>query len=320
MTSISFDDATLIALDRVAPAPLPAPVAGRFRARRQLRLVRDHAGPVVKWAGGKTKLLSQIVPRLPATYGTYFEPFCGGAAVFFHLRPARAIVSDTCAELIELYRELARDPGAVFRELTHLITGGRPLQEFYERRLAWNETRAVWSPTQRAAMFLYLNKSCYNGLWRVNRSGRFNVPVGKFGPGGQGDPGYPGLADLVAAGEALRRAEICCEDYAALFDRARPGDLVYIDPPYPAVSKTASFSTYVAGGFDEDAQRSLAQRVLALVAREVQVVVSQADLPIVREIYAGLVCHEVSAPRSVNARTDKRGKVPELLLTGGGRS
>lgn len=294
----------------VAPTPTRTK-----RPRRQLRLMRDQAAPVVRWAGGKTKLLDEIVPRMPTGYRHYIEPFCGGAALFFRACPDRAIVSDSCSELVELYRELARDPNAVYTAMRTLASAGRAA--FYETRAAWNEERDAWTATVRAATFLYLNKTCYNGLWRVNSRGKLNTPVGKFGPDGDGDPSYPSLADLVAAGAALRRAEICCEDYAIVLDRALAGDFVYVDSPYPPRSETAKFASYAAGGFDEQAQRSLARHVHALVARGVQVMVSQADVPLVREIYAGLTLYEVSAPRSVNARGDKRGHVPELLLTGG---
>lgn len=285
------------------------------KPRRQLRLVRDQATPIVRWAGGKTKLLDEIIPRMPTGYRRYLEPFCGGAALFFRICPDRAIVSDNCAELVELYQELARDPGGVHDALRELAAAARAA--YYETRASWNEERSSWSQTRRAATFLYLNKTCYNGLWRVNSKGRLNTPIGKFGPGGDGDPSYPSLADLVASGAALRRAEICCENYAAVLDRALAGDFAYIDPPYPPRSETAKFASYAAGGFDEQAQRSLAQHVHALVTRGVQLMVSQADVPLVREIYAGLTFHEVSAPRSVNARGDKRGHVPELLITGG---
>lgn len=285
------------------------------RPRRQLRLVRDQATPIVRWAGGKTKLLDEIIPRMPTGYRRYIEPFCGGAALFFRACPDRAIVSDSCAELVELYRELARDPNAVYTAMRDLASASRAA--FYATRAAWNEERDSWTGPVRAATFLYLNKTCYNGLWRLNSRGQLNTPVGKFGPGGDGDPSYPSLADLVAAGAALRRAEVYCEDYAVVLDRALAGDFVYLDPPYPPRSETAKFTSYAAGGFDEQAQRSLAHHVHALVTRGVQVMVSQADVPLVREIYAGLTHHEVSAPRSVNARGDKRGHVSELLLTGG---
>lgn len=282
------------------------------RRRRQMRLVREVPAPVLRWAGGKTKLLDDLVARAPRKYARYFEPFAGGAALFFRLRPERAVVSDSCPELVEFYAEVSRDPGAVFAELRQL-TSGDPLASYYPTRLAWNQERMWWSGTQRAATFLYLNKTCYNGLWRVNRRGAFNVPVGKFSSG----PSYPVLADLVAAGDALRRVEVRCGDYAAMFDRAISGDFVYADPPYVPRSKTAQFSSYSVDGFDEDAQRLLARRVHELVARGVQVMVSQADVPLVREIYAGLDFHEVSAPRSVNSSSDKRGPVPELIMTGG---
>jgi len=307
--------ASVVPVAPVAPVASVAPV----RAQRQLRLVRDRAVPILRWAGGKTRLLDDIVSRVPVGYRRYLEPFCGGGAVFFRIAPPRAIVSDSSVELIEFYRELARDPVAVCRELGLLIVR-TPLAAYYDVRAAWNAERTAWPAARRAATFLYLNKSCYNGLWRVNSRGEFNVPRGKFGPGGAGDPGYPSLGDFLAASAALRRAEICCEDYAVIFDRAERGDFVYVDPPYPPASKTANFVGYAAGGFDEAAHRLLAERVLALVARGVDVMVSQPDVPLAREIYAGLALHEVSAPRSVNSRGAGRGFVPELLLIGGSSS
>jgi DNA adenine methylase len=295
------------------PETPPIGLRPRRSKPRQMALVRDRATPVVRWAGGKGKILDQIVPRLPVAYRRYFEPFFGGGAVFFRLRPECAIVSDTCAELIELYREIVRDAREVSYELRQL-TAGHALESFGEVRSAWNFERSTWTSVRRAATFLYLNKSCFNGLWRVNQAGDFNVPVGSFGRRG---PSYPALADLVVAADQLRRAEIVHGDYLSLFERALPGDLVYADPPYLPRSKTSNFSTYTSVGFGEADHRALAQHVLGLMGRGVQVAVSQPDVPLVREIYAGLRVHEVSAPRSINATGSGRGAVPELLLVGG---
>jgi DNA adenine methylase len=280
-----------------------------------MRLVEDPR-PLVKWAGGKTRLLGELVPRMPPAFGRYIEPFAGGAALFFSICPERALLGDVNRDLVELYTEVSRDPERVHDLLRILFEqhASDPSGTFYGGRAAWNE--------RRAATFLYLNKTCFNGLFRVNRQGRFNVPVGR--PSSK-TAACPSLAQLVAAGAALRRASILCCDYVDTLVEAERGDFVYLDPPYLArprrsTSKSekslSSFSTYTQDGFGPGDHEELAGHARALVDRGVLVMASNADVPLARELYAsGFEVSEITSSRPISASSEGRVAVGELIFT-----
>ncbi|HMJ12699.1 MAG TPA: Dam family site-specific DNA-(adenine-N6)-methyltransferase, partial [Polyangiaceae bacterium] len=194
------------------------------------------ARPVLKWAGGKTQLLPEILKRLPGAIETYYEPFVGGAAVFFALaaqgRFKRAVLSDSNPELVGLYRALQRDVDGVIRALGKYRYDE---SEYYRVR----DSALPRSPAARAARLIYLNKTGYNGLYRVNRAGQFNVPFGRYR-----NPTICDADNLRAAARALRTAEVRVADFARVSRAARAGDAVYFDPPYLPISKTASFTAY----------------------------------------------------------------------------
>lgn len=299
-----------------APQDPPRPLRTR---RRQLSLVEDCPRPIVKWAGGKGALLGKLIALLPAdlSSGCYFEPFAGGAALFFGALPVRAVVSDVNDSLVEMYREVARDPVGLRAELVALFD--RHAEDasgtYYEARGRWNDARRAWSPQRRAACFIYLNRTCFNGLWRENRSGQMNVPVGRTSSGGP--PPCPSMAHLSAVSVALRGAEVLCADYAEVIQRAGRGDFVYLDPPYLARSKTASFSSYTVRGFGPADHDQLGAYAVDLVARGARVLVSSADVPGARERYPGFEAIPVSVQRSVGAGAKSRVRVGELILVGG---
>ena len=269
------------------------------------------AAPIVKWVGGKTRLLPEIVARLPRSYGRYYEPFSGGAAVFFHLAPERAVLSDRNPDLIATYKAVAEDPDGVLRRLAlHRDAHGE--EHYYATRARWNDRSVDWSSLDRAATFIYLNRTCYNGLWRVNRGGGFNVPMGRYKNPLICDP-----AGLHAAARVLRNASLRCGDYAAAVADAQPGDLVYFDPPYDPVTTTANFVSYTADAFGPDDQRKLAALAHALVERGVGVVLSNSDTPFIRSLYKGLRIDRVRCARAINCNADRRGEVDEVLVLGG---
>lgn len=289
------------------------------RRQRQLALVRDEPTPIVKWAGGKTRVLGDLVARMPADVsGCYFEPFVGGAALFFRVRPGRAVLGDSNRDLIELYAEIARDPSEVRDRASRLAEdhGRDPAGTYYAARETWNDERTAWDAARRAATFLYLNKASFNGLFRVNRAGRLNVPIGR--PSGAGPwPSIPSLAQLLVAQDALRRARLCCADFVDVMQAAQRGDFVYFDPPYSPTSKTASFSSYTDLGFGPRDHQELARLARDLVDRGVRVMVSSSDVPGARDLYPGFSVSEIRVGRSISSRPDGRGKVGELILTGG---
>jgi len=269
------------------------------------------ASPVVKWVGGKTKLLPELRARMPERIGRYYEPFAGGAALFFASAPADAVLGDDNRDLIATYRAIATDVDAVIRRLElHRRHHGE--SHYYEVRARWNDASVSWSAVDRAATFIYLNKTCYNGLWRVNRSGAFNVPMGRYV-----DPPICSPDVLRAAATALARAELRHGDFRAAVEDAQRGDFVYFDPPYDPLTKTANFTSYTAGSFGDDQQRALADLARGLVARGVRVMLSNSDTPFIRSIYKGLKLDRVKCARAINSNASRRGEVDEVVVTGG---
>ena len=269
------------------------------------------ATPVVKWVGGKTKLLPELLARMPKTFGRYYEPFIGGAAMFFKLAPERAVIADVNPDLVSLYQSIARDPNAVIKKLAH-HREAHDEAHYYATREKWNQSHMQWSAAERAATFIYLNKTCFNGLWRVNRAGGFNVPIGRYT-----DPPICVPDLLRAASKVLARAEIRHADYATAIDDAKPGDFLYFDPPYDPINATSSFTSYTVGDFGTDEQKTLAATAKQLIDRGCKVMLSNNDTPLVRALYKGLKMDKVKCSRAINSNAAKRGEIDELVITGG---
>ncbi len=261
--------------------------------------------PFLKWAGGKRRLLAQFLPHFgPHIHnGRYFEPFLGGAAVFFGMQPRRAVLSDINAELIEVYQIVKQRPeelidGLRIHKLNHC-------KDYYYKVREWQPETAIG----RAGRFLYLNKTCYNGLYRVNRAGRFNVPMGKYK-----NPDIVNADGLQAASEALQTAEIYNVDFEAATAGARAGDFVYFDPPYAPLSVTSVFTSYTAAGFTAEDQARLRDVVQRLTARGVKTAVSNSAAPLIYDLYDGLRIIEIAARRNINSKAEGRGEITELLI------
>lgn len=270
---------------------------------------RDEAPPrpILKWVGGKTQLLEQIQPLLPKVYGRYFEPFVGGAAMFFDLRGRRpeipAFLSDVNAELVNCYMAVRDDVDAVIRELkTHVYD-----RDHYYAVRARNPNEMT--AAERAARTIFLNKTGYNGLYRVNRSGQFNVPFGRMN-----NPVLCDTDNLRACARSLADVKIRHADYALATKTAKAGDFVYFDPPYVPLSSTSDFTAYIPGGFGEPEQRKLAKTFASLAKRGVHCVLSNSDTKLVRELYADFDIRVVYASRSVNSKAAGRGKLPEVVV------
>jgi len=269
------------------------------------------ASPVIKWVGGKTKLLHELVARLPLRFERYYEPFAGGAALFFRVAPERAVLADSNADLIALYTCLTRDVAGVIRKLEYHRTAHSEAH-YYTTRTRWNDRELPWTTAERAATFIYLNKTCFNGLWRVNRSGAFNVPIGRYT-----DPPICVPDALRAASNLLGRATLRCGDYRTAVADARRGDFLYFDPPYDPVTPTANFTSYTAGAFGADEQRALADTARALVARGCRVMLSNSDTPFIRSLYSDFHIDRVKCSRAINSNAAKRGDVDEVIIIGG---
>jgi DNA adenine methylase len=264
----------------------------------------DAARPFVKWVGGKRQLLPWLLSMAPHIAGTYFEPFVGGGALFFALQPKRAVLTDTNARLVRTYLGVRN---SVDRVIQLLDTYPHDRTFFYEFRQADIDGA---SDAEVAAWFIYLNKTGFNGLYRVNRENRYNVPFGRYV-----NPKICDEINLRRCSAALARAEVMVDDFDAVDGRARRGDFVYFDPPYVPLSATSSFTAYTADGFGPEAQARLRDTALRLKARGVSVMLSNSSAPMVRSLYAdGFEVTDVLATRSVNSKASARGAILEVII------
>ena len=282
--------------------------------------------PVVKWAGGKTRLLDRLLKRLPeGRFATYAEPFCGGGAMFFALsaelrrRFDRAVLADQNEELVWLYRAIKTEVEPLIERLRRLQDehfrrdeDGRR-EHFYDVR---KQTTAEMTKVERGARLLFLNKTCFNGLWRVNASGRFNVPFGKYAKPRILDAGV-----LLAARDALKIATILHADFSEVTSKLKKGDFAYFDPPYVPVSKTANFTAY-SSRFGPEEQERLAVELATLRKRGVRAMLSNAATQEMIDLYEGHDFHvsKIHAARAINSDPSKRGTVEELVVTTYGES
>ncbi|AUX41778.1 DNA adenine methylase [Sorangium cellulosum] len=259
--------------------------------------------PFLKWAGGKGQLLRQFQPLLPASYGRYFEPFVGGAALFFSLQPERATLTDVNAELVDCYRAVRDSVEDVIGAL-----GQHTYDEAHYYRVRDLDPASL-SLSERAARTIFLNKTGFNGLYRVNSAGRFNVPFGRYV-----NPAICNRPQLRACSAALQGVELAVRDFERVIDHAEPGDFVYLDPPYSPVSSTANFTSYSAGGFSFRDQERLAALFAALDKKGVLVMLSNSDVPEIPPLYRKFRVDRVAALRSINAKSDARGRVGEIVI------
>jgi DNA adenine methylase len=281
----------------------------RTIAPRRKQLPEATPAPFVKWVGGKTRLLGELVARAPSMYGRYFEPFVGGGALFFRLAPRAAVLSDLNADLIATYQAVRDEVELVVRYAARHKTLHSE-EYYYQVRERWNVARKSLSASARAAMFMYMNKTCYNGLWRVNRRGEFNVPVGRYA-----NPSILDAESLRAASFALQHAELSAQPFDRVLDEAEAGDFVYFDPPYDPVSATSDFTSYTSESFGVADQHRLADVYRKLSDRGVAVMLSNSDTPLVRKLYTGFRIDRVMCSRAINSKAEARGAVAEVIVT-----
>ncbi|MCC8049469.1 MAG: Dam family site-specific DNA-(adenine-N6)-methyltransferase [Clostridiales bacterium] len=262
------------------------------------------AKPIVKWAGGKTQMLNAIIPKAPAKYGRYIEPFVGGGALFFALNPEQSIIADSNPELINMYQQVADHVEDV---IVYLGQYKNTKEDFYEvRAVDWT----LLPKAEAAARMIYLNKTCFNGLYRVNKKGKFNVPYGKYK--------NPNICDkdaLYAASELLRRSEIVCGDYlSVLKEYAKPGDFVFLDPPYLPISEYSDFKRYTKEQFYEEDHVELAKEVVRLQELGCYVILTNSNHPLVHELYAPFKIDVIPTKRYISCDGSKR-KGEDVIVT-----
>ena len=273
--------------------------------------VNNNLSPVVKWVGGKRQLLKDIAPHLPEQGCPYYEPFIGGGAVLFHHQPAKAVINDTNEELVNLYRIIRDRP----EELIDDLKGHRNDEEYYYRLRSLDRDKSVYaglSDVERASRIVFLNKTCYNGLFRVNSSGEFNTPFGRYkNPNIVSEKTIRAISGYLGGNDV----RILNTDFEKALDGIERGSFVYFDPPYDPVSKSANFTSYTKGGFGRDEQLRLKRLCDRLDSMGVSFLLSNSATDFIKDLYSDYeeIIH-VSASRAVNSRAEKRGAVDEVLV------
>lgn len=263
--------------------------------------------PIVKWVGGKRQLMLELLKNMPKSYNRYFEPFIGGGALFFELQPDEAYISDMNEELINLY-SVVRDN--VYELMSDLNKHKISKEYFLEiRNLDRTKKYKKLTNVQRASRFIYLNRTCFNGLYRVNSQGQFNVPFGHYK-----NPRILDTDNLLNCSELLNKTEIKYADFSEILTKVKKGDFVYFDPPYVPLNETSSFTSYTKAGFDIDMQLKLKEVCDQLDSMGVMFMLSNSDTQFVNELYSDYKIKKVFASRQINANVDGRGKITEVLV------
>jgi DNA adenine methylase len=270
--------------------------------------------PFLKWAGGKRAILHHITPRIPKFTGKYIEPFLGAGAVFFSMAGDKpALLNDANKDLIEVYKVLKNDVEGLLKELKK----HRNTEEHYLKIRSWDrkDNFKELTPTQRAARFIYLNKTCFNGLYRVNSQGHFNVPYGKYV-----NPDFIAEQNLRKASLFLKtnpKPILTSGDFRKATNKAVKGDFVYFDPPYDPISSTATFVSYQSKGFGKEDQIALKDEILRLTRKGIPVLLSNSDTAFIRELYGDRDLFRISkiqVNRAISAKAKSRGKTGEVLV------
>ncbi len=276
--------------------------------------MKEGAKPIVKWAGGKGNALPQLFRLFPKEFKSYHEPMIGGGAAFFSLKPDKASINDINDALINLYSWVRDDVEKVIKglhrvEAEYIALDDAGQQEyFYKKRSKYNEIKR--DTLKSAVTFMFLNRTCFNGLYRENRKGEFNVPRGRYK-----NPRICDEENLREVSNYLQNTTISHGSYKYVLKSAKKGDFVYFDPPYVPLTVTSSFTSYSASDFDTEDQVELAHVFAKLDGLGCYVALSNSNTPLVRELYKKYKKHTIQASRNINAKGDGRSKIKELLIT-----
>lgn len=269
--------------------------------------------PFVKWAGGKRQIIDKLKKYVPEEFGTYYEPFVGGGALLFELSPSVAVINDSNEELMNVYNVLCNEEK--FKKMCSVLNTyeAKHSEEFFYDIRNKDRNKNTYNRLAdytRAARTIYLNKACFNGLYRVNSKNEFNVPFGKKLKVNT----YDGSNLIVVSNYlTINDVKILCVDFEEAVSTAKKGDFVYFDPPYD--SDTQTFNSYTETGFDKDEQRRLAKVFKELDSRGVYVMLSNHNTVLVNELYENYNIHIIEAKRAINANGKKRGKIEEVIIT-----
>lgn len=274
------------------------------------------AKPFVKWAGGKTRLIDSLISFVPKNFNSYFEPFVGGGALFFYLKNHKILnskkiyINDKNSELINAYKQIRINPLGVLKEL-EILKKKHNKENFYRIR-SLDRAHDFYSLSEvfRASRFIYLNKTCYNGLCRYNSKGHFNTPIGSYK--------NPKIYDeelIFSVHKALENALITNNDFEFVSLKAKKGDFIYIDPPYFPLNKTSSFVNYT-DNFSANEQIRLYELFKILDFEGVKVLQSNSNTKFIKELYKDFEIIEINSKRAINCKCDRRGKITELIIKG----
>jgi len=270
--------------------------------------------PFIKWAGGKRQLLVELDCRLPEFWDTYYEPFVGGGALLVHLENKgllkKAVISDLNSELINLYRVVQDTPGALITALAN--------EDFQNNEASYKKHKERFNALigsrnhslERAALLIFLNKHGFNGLWRVNRKGKFNVPFGSYTK-----RSIPSDTSILKFSAMLEKVKVENRDFALAVKTAKKGDFIYFDPPYQPLSKTANFTDYNSHGFPFTEQERLARLFRRLTKKGVCIMLSNSKVPEIEELYADFHIESVNAKRFINCNGERRRGIQEIIVT-----
>lgn len=268
--------------------------------------------PILKWAGGKTQLLEQIIENMPSSYNNYYEPFLGGGALLFNVKPNKAFVNDVNRQLINLYRQLKTAGNSVVEKILEMDSVLCSKEIYYEIREKYNKKiLAEEFDVDCAAFMVWINKHCFNGLYRVNKKGLFNVPYNNKLNGKSIDE-----KNAFAMSEYLNSSDISisCTDFEKACEGVKKGDFVYFDSPYVPESETASFTSYTEGGFSKGDHERLAVLFKKLDGIGAKIMLSNNDVSFIRFLYSGYNIKSIDVKRMINRNANKRtGK--EVLIT-----
>ncbi|MCT6890374.1 MAG: DNA adenine methylase [Lactobacillus sp.] len=279
---------------------------------RNFSTISKNLSPVTKWVGGKRQLIPELTDKAPKSYNRYFEPFVGGGALLFQLAPGEATINDQNAELINIYRSIKNDPKTLLLCLEEHQRNNSKEYYLYIRAADRDGRIEQMSNVERAARILYMLRVDFNGMYRVNKKGQFNVPYGRYK-----NPKVANSENIMAVSQYFNDSDINIlnEDFSKAVSNATKGDFVYFDPPYIPLSETSSFTAYTEDGFEKSDQIRLADQFFSLAEKGVKVMESNSDTKFTRELYKDANIHVVKAKRMINAQADGRGKINELIIT-----
>lgn len=260
--------------------------------------------PFLKWAGGKTQLLHELISRMPASYNVYFEPFIGGGALYFAVSPEEAVIADINEDLVNVYNVVRDNP----EELLEALSGYVNDKDFYYE--VRGQDQNTLSPIERAARLIYLNRTCFNGLYRVNKNGQFNVPFANYK-----NPNIVQSERIMAASNTLHKTQVFNASFEKVLVNAKKGDFIYLDPPYYPKDVYSDFKRYNKEQFHENDHQRLAALYNELSDRGCYVMLSNSDTPFTRDLYKKWRVDTVYAKRMINSDSSKRGEVTEIIVT-----